>query len=440
MKKIGFWTTLALVVGNIIGAGIFTTSGVLAQKISNPFIFLLAWLVGGVYALSGAVVYGLLSKEMPESGGDYIYLKNTYPPYFAYLFGWSGLFITYTGSIAALAVGAGHYFNDLFPLIDFKANIWQVDLFVTSISINGIRIIALLLIVLFTYINHIGIRTGGGVQFVLSTFILLLMIGFVGAGFVSGAKELILPDQIPLTGAGKFFAALPAVLFTYMGWTTAVYIAGEVEQPGKTIPLALIVGVLMVTVIYFAMNYIFISTVSVSDLAGQVDVVNLVSAKLWGDKISGFVSLMIIVAILSSLNSTILSGPRIYQRMAADNLLWNKARRLHQKYQTPHYALWIQAAWSIVLLLSGTFNELLTMVVAAILVFSILSAIVALKIMFGSSFNIWEWIAAITYICLCFLVLLSILAEHGKGSLWGALLLLVSLPFYFLQTRRSRAQ
>ena len=438
MKKIGFWTTLALVIGNIIGAGIFTTGGYLAEKISNPYFFMLAWVVGGIYALSGAVVYGLLSKEMPENGGDYVYLKNTYHPYFGYLFGWSGLFVTYAGSIAALAIGAAHYFNDLFPLLNLEMPWWQIDIAFTTLSFTGIRFVAFLLIVIFTYINHIGIRSGGGTQFVLTASILLLMVGFIGAGLFSGAQELIIPRLNPVPGTGLFFSALPAVLFTYMGWTTAVYIAGEVDQPGKTVPLALMIGVLIVTVIYFGMNYIFLSTTPAAELAGKVDVVNLVSTKLWGDKISGFITIMIIVAILSSINSTILSGPRIYQRMAADNLLWNKLRRLHQKYQTPYYALWIQAAWSIVLLFSGTFNELLTMVVAAILIFSILSAIVALKIMLKHSFSIWKWIAAITYICLCFLVLLSILAEHGKESLWGALLLLVSLPFYLLQRRRSR--
>lgn len=436
MKKIGFWTALALVIGNIIGAGIFTTTGYLADKITNPKIFLAAWLIGGLYAVCGAFVYGLLARKMPFNGGDYVYLKESFHPYFAYLFGWSGLFITYTGSIAALAIGAAHYCNDLIPQFNLQTILWEVNVFQINIYLDGIRLTAFLLILIFTYINYLGIRSGGGTQFLLTTAIVLLLAGFMAAGFFAGAHSPIVPEQSISAGLTTFFSALPAILFTYMGWTTVVYIAGEVKQPGKTIPIALISGVVIVTALYFGLNYVFLSTAAASEFAGQVNVTSQVADKLWGSGASKFVAAMIVVAILSSLNSTILSGPRIYQTMAKDKYLWKNLGKLHDKYETPHTALWIQAGWSIALLFSGTFNELLTMVVAAILVFSILTAFAAVKIMVRESFKIWYWIAVVTYIILCFLVLLSILIENSTESFWGFLLLLVSLPFYLLQRQK----
>ena len=437
MRKIGFWTALALVIGNIIGAGIFTTTGYLAEKITNPGLFLTAWLAGGLYAVCGAFMYGLLAKKMPVNGGDYVYLKESFHPYFAYLFGWSGLFITYTGSIAALAIGAAHYMNDLTLHYNMQTVLWNLKIFQFNLYIDGIRLAAFLLIVVFTYINYLGIRSGGRTQFLLTTAIVLLLAGFTAAGFYSGAQSPVIPVQSTSAGLTTFFSALPAILFTYMGWTTIVYIAGEVKQPGRTIPSALIIGVVIVTVLYFGLNYVFLSTASAAEFAGQVNVTSQAADKLWGSGASKFVAAMIIIAILSSLNSTILSGPRIYQTMAEDKFLWKNLAKMHDKYETPSTALWIQAGWSAALLFSGTFNELLTMVVAAILVFSILTAFAAVKIMVRESYNIWYWTAAAAYILLCALVLLSILVENPGESFWGFALLLVSLPFYLLQKRSN---
>ena len=436
MNKIGFRTALALVVGNIIGAGIFTTGGYLAAKINQPRLILLAWLLGGIYALSGAFVYAVLAKEMPENGGDYIYLKRNYPPYFAYLFGWSGLFITYTGSIAALAIGAAHYLNVLLPFLNLKQSIFTFSFFSFTVSLNGLRFSALLLILLFTYINHLGLRSGGGMQLLLAFGIMLLLGSFIAAGLAGGATTLIRPLRPAGANTTIFFTALPAVLFTYMGWTTVVYLAAEVRKPGKTIPLALVSGVLMVTLLYLGLNYVLFSALPASALAGQINAVSRVAQTLWGAAAAKVVAFMVIVAVLSSMNSTILSGPRIYRAMAADGYLWKSLTRLHKDQQTPYRALWLQALWAVALLFSGTFNQLLTMVVAAVLIFSVLSAGVGVKILTRGLINPWYWLPTIIYIVLCLLVLFFILLQNGTQSILGFLLLLLSAPFYLWQKHK----
>ncbi len=430
MKKIGFWSALALVVGNIIGVGIFTTSGYLTARIQQSNLIMLAWFIGGIYALCGGFVYGFLAQEMPRRGGDYVYLKTYLHPYFGYLFGWSGLWITYTGSIAALSLGAAHYFFDILPaglLISSASSAFQL------------KSIGLLFLFLFTLINHYGIRSGGKTQIGLSLLIVVGMIVFIVFGYFA-APHMVKPA--PISGQSitlnRFFSGLSAVLFTYMGWTTVVYIADEVKNPKKNIPAAIVSGVLLITALYLAVNFVFLRILTPLQMANKVNVASLVANRLWGVHATQLIAVVIIIAILSSLNSTILSGPRIYQAMARDGYLWHGLAQLHKKYGTPTSALWVQAAWAAVLLLSGTFNQLLSFVVGAILIFSILSALVMVRILIRSHTNSWsKWFTVIIYILLCLLVLITILITQFWQTILGLLILSTSIPFYFFQEKKK---
>ncbi len=438
MKKIGFWTAISLVVGNILGVGIFTTMGYLTNYIHNPYHILLAWLTGAVYAFSGSKVYGLLAQKMPYRGGDYVYLKKHFHPYFSYLFGWSGLFITYTGSIAALGIGAAHYFNELVPCFNLAYEFFSFELLGFTIGLDGFKLFGIMIILLFTHLNYLGIRTGGVTQNVLTGSIVTMMLLFILFGYFSGADQLIpIASDSMTTELSNFFTALVAVLFTFMGWTTIVYIANEIENAERVIPKALVTGTLAVVVLYMAINYVFLSTFPARELTDVINAASKVAGKLWGIEAKLMVAAMILVAILSSLNSTVLSGPRIYQAMAADGYLWQELARMHKRYDTPYHALWAQGLWSGVLLFSGTFNQLLTIVVAAILLFSIFSAIVSLKILISDRIQgIALWIYNIIYLFLCAIILINILINQFLESLIGFLILSISLPFYFYQSKR----
>ena len=431
MKKIGFWTALSLVIGNIIGVGIFTTTGYTASRIGDPQMILWVWAAGALYALSGAMVYGFLAKRMPYSGGDYRYLKEYLPSYFPFLFGWSGLFVTYTGSIAALAIGAASYLDILVPILHLSGSFLFID---------GFKIAAIIFVLIFTVINVLGIRSGGKTQITLTLLIFLLILGFIIAGYLSGAQHLLSAGTSVLVKEfSPFLSALAAVLFTYMGWTTVVYIAEEVQNPRRNIPLALGIGVLLTALLYMGINFIFLSTLPVSEAAGQINVAALSAQKLWGAGVAGLTSAMILIAILSSMNSTILSGPRIFQVMAADGFLWKKLQTEHNKYKTPSTALWIQGFWSVLLLLSGTFDQLLTMVVAVILFFSILTAGIAVKILWRERerFQLLLWAGTVIYIAMCLLIFSTILWTQFLTTLAGVLILSPSIPVYLWQRKRS---
>ncbi len=433
MKKISLAGALSLVIGNIIGVGIFTTTGVLAGHVVSPLWLIAAWLVGGWYAFSGGMVYGFLAQRMPFKGGDYVYLKRYFHPYWSYLFGWSALVITYTGSIAALSIGAAHYLNALWPALHLTQNIIT--------GLDGIKLTALLLIVLFTYINHRGLSSGTKTQLLFSVLIVLMILSFIFGGWLS-AGTLPATNAAHTQSVSEFFKALPLVLFTYMGWTVVVYIADEIKRPERNIPLSIGLGVGLVTLLYVGLNLIFVYAAPLTQLAGKINVSSFVAQTLWGTQVRQLVALMIFVAIVSSLNSTILSGPHIYKAMADDGFLLKQMAVSHRRFRTPSFALWIQAGWAVLLLFSGTFEELLTMVVAAILLFSLFAGVVAVKVLVAEEYQSggWRrWFFVVSYLLLCFLILAHILYAQLSKSLIGFLILSLSYPFYFLQRGKNKS-
>ncbi len=201
----------------------------------------------------------------------------------------------------------------------------------------------------------------------------------------------------------------------------------------------------IVVVLYLGINYIFLSVFSPADLANEINAASKVAKNLWGTKITSVIAAMILIAILSSLNSTVLSGPRIYQAMSADGYLWKKMNKLHKRYNTPHVSLWLQGVWSIVLLLTGSFNQLLAIVVAAILLFSIMSGIIALIILHKNSLRqsinkMYILISGYIYLMLCSLILINILIRNFFESMIGFLILSISIPFYLIQTSNIKGK
>ncbi len=433
MTKIGFWRASSLIVGNMLGVGIFTTAGVVAGHLRQPGWILLAWLIGGAYALNGGMVYGFLARDMPFKGGDYVYLKENFSPFWAYLFGWSALFITYTGSIAALAIGAAHYLNAALPGQPL-GGIWFVGM-------SGIAPVAALLVLIFTYLNYLGLRTGSGTQIALTAAILAAIIFFSLAVWMKAGIRVVAPPAAPQPVWPVLLKSLPAVFFTYMGWTTVVYLADEVQQPRRTIPRALFWGTGVVILLYLGLNYAVLCAMPVRDLAGKLNVVSLITGKYWGNYARLIVSVMILSAILSSLNSTVLSGPHIYQAMARDGFMFRVMQKRHDRYGTPAAALWIQAGWAVLLLFSGTFEQLLQWVVAAILLFSLMADGVALKIFFTKKEEqtVAHLIVMLVYGLLSLVTLGYILYTQTIPSLIGFVLLLLAVPFYLLQKKKAAA-
>ena len=441
MKKLGFFGALSLVVGNIIGVGIFTTTGYMANYIQSPVWMFLAWLIGALYALSGAVVYGILSAHYPLSGGDYQYLKKSVNPLTGYLFGWSAFFVTYSGSIAALSIAGAFYLNGIFTSFDFDTSIINFSFLGIQINLNIIKFIAILIIAAFTWINYRGIVISGKSQIILTAVIFILLIFFSLTGTFSSQADYSLLLQGSGTGQdiSGFFLALIAVLFAYMGWTTAVYVAEEVEEAKSILPKVLITGVIVVGFIYMWINLVYLIAVPLAEMKGIVNIGSAVAVTLWGEHGQIIVSGLILVAVLSSLNSTILSGPRIYMAMGRDGFFSGRPARLHKKYDVPHIAILWQSAWSIILVLTGSFNELLSFVVFIAIIFSIAAALISIKIYLrNNSFFTPTMAGLLFYLIFCILVMINTLWQKPMESLIGLVLVAIAIPFYVWEEKRIK--
>jgi basic amino acid/polyamine antiporter, APA family len=443
LKKLGFIGAISLVIGNIIGVGIFTTTGYMATYIQSPGWMLFAWLVGAIYALSGAVVYGILSAHYPLSGGDYQYLKKSVNPVTGYLFGWSAFFVTYSGSIAALSIAAAIYLNGIFSALDFNTSLINISLLGIQINLNYIKLIAILIIAAFTWINYRGIVVSGKSQIILTAGIFLLLIFFSLTGTFSSHADysLLFQDSGTSQDISGFFLALIAVLFAYMGWTTAVYVAEEVQEAKSILPKALIAGVLVVGFIYIWVNLVYLIAVPLSEMKGIVNIGSAVAVTLWGGYGQIMISGLILIAVLSSLNSTILSGPRIYMAMGRDGFFFGRTAKLHKKYDVPHIAIIWQSVWSIILVLTGSFNELLSFVVFIAIIFSIAAAMISIKIYLkNNSLFTPPMTGILFYLIFCILVMINTLWQKPIESLIGLIIVAIAIPFYVWEENRIKGK
>ncbi len=428
-----------LIVGNIIGIGIFTTTGYIAQYISSASAMISLWIFGGILTFCGGMTYSELSTRFPLAGGDVHFLSRAYHPLLGYLFGWACFVVMYTGSIAVISVGFSQYLLNLFP------DYWQT--FFLSIPIIGyklsaIKILAILIVFLFTYLNTFGIRYGARWQNIFTMTGLLVLFVFISLGFSSDQANWhhffvdvsSKSNSNIISGIG---VALVGIFFTYSGWTVIVYIAGEIKNPAKTIPQSMFLGVFIVTILYILIQIVYILALPVSQMRDIVDIGYQALLILQGNRLSQFFLAMILLAILSTLNATILSGARIYFAMARKKQFPRKIGATHPKHQSPANALWLQFFWSAILILSGSFNQLLTYTVFVMVLFGCLSGIglFLLRRKFGLPASVnpaWGYpVVPIIYVVTTAFILFNTLFSRPVESLLGVGIVLLGVPFYF---------
>ena len=435
-----------LVVGNIIGIGIFTTPGYVANHIPVPGMLLMAWLLGGVIAFLGSVTYSELAAQFPRAGGDYHFLTHAFHPLYGFLFGWAAFLVTYTGSIATLSVGFAHYFMNIFHS---SGKTISPALNVLGWELTPIKLVAIAVTGILTLVNARGLRIGARWQTGLTVLSLATLLGFIVLGGSSNQVQPkylspILPEHVSLELLTGFGVALMGIYFTYSGWTTIVYVAGEVREPGRIIPRAMIMGVVSVTVLYVLINGVYLLAVPISQMKNIVDVGYRALVVLRGERWSLFFSGMIMLAVLSTLNATILSGARIYYAMARDGLFFPGAGLLHPRRQVPVAALWYQFLWSMVLILSGTFNQLLTYTVFVMVGFAASSGIGLFILRHKrngatDAYRAWgyPW-SVLGYVGITVGIMVSVLLNHTWQAGWGVLGTLSGVPVYYLFRKYAR--
>lgn len=350
---------IMLVIANMIGTGVFTSLGYQVGPLPSGFVILVLWLVGGVVALSGAFTYAEIATTLKKSGGEYLYLARIFHPALGFLSGWMSAVVGFAGAISAVAIAIGAYATE-------------------AIGIST-ELIAMASIVLVSAIHWFGVNTGGIAQTILTTIKLSLIAFFCIAPFFFSSTETQV-NFLPQHGdwnlilSSGFATSLVFVVYAYTGWNASAYIAGNLENPKRNLPLSLVAGTLLVVIIYLLLNAMFMYAASFGELDGQNDIGNVVAFKLFGAK-AGFIFAGIFsVALLSTLSAMTIAGPRVTEAMGEDYGLL-KSFTKKNKYEMPYLAILAQGAWAIFLVLVSSFKEIIQYISVSLSIFSMITVI-----------------------------------------------------------------
>ena len=411
-----------LVSGNMIGVGIFTTPGVVAKAFNEPWQVLLAWVAGGVLALAGALSFGELGTMYPEAGGIYVFIREAFGKPWAFISGWIFAAIITPGVIAVLAIGFAAYLG--FP------EGW------------GCKAVAVAAIAVLAGVNYRGVHAGVLVQNATTFGKITAMLGLAFFVLFSGAVS-----ASPPAGAPGFFSlkatalALVPIMYTYSGWNAAVLVGGEIENPSRTIPLGLLWGTLLVTVIYLAMNAFYLAAVPLVEMKGNLVIAETAVRHLWGPAWARFLAVLIAMSSLGCLNATILTGPRIPYVMAQDQLFFKWFGAVDPQYSSPGKAILFQSVWAIILAVTGTFDRLLDWVTVPSLLVSLSCVAGLIRLRFlrpaiPRPYRVWAypWVPLL-FIAIVIWILVVNLVQDPVDSLMGGALIALGVPLYLYWTR-----
>ena len=360
-RQIGLFSAAILVIANMVGTGIFTTSGFIIEELDSPQSMLLCWLVGGIFALCGALCYGELGALFPRAGGEYVFLRESLGKSVGFLSGWISLIVGFSAPIAAASVAFSTYFFQIFSF-SFGPLITLPFLGVNIVTISPLTVLASGLIILFSLLHYRGLLLGSRVQNGLTLLKIILIILFIVAGFWLGkgsASNFSGGLDMSSVFQDKFAISLIFISFAYSGWNAATYLGGEIKNPGRNTPLALIIGTFVVMCMYLFLNMVYIYALPIKEMRGVLEVGAKSAGSLFGEVVSNYVSGAIAVCILSVMSAMIMAGPRVYYAMSRDGVFFDVFRKVHNAHKTPAHSILLQAAIAIVMVISASFDTLL---------------------------------------------------------------------------------
>jgi APA family basic amino acid/polyamine antiporter len=349
---------IMLVIANMIGTGVFTSLGYQVGPLPSGFVILILWLLGGVVALSGAFTYAEIATVLKKSGGEYLYLGKIFHPVFGFLSGWMSAVVGFAGAISAVAIAIGEYATE-------------------AIGIST-KVIAIVAILAVSFVHWFGVKTGGRMQTLLTSLKLSLIIFFCVAPFFITMESKPVIHFLPQPGdwdlilSSGFAVSLVFVVYAYTGWNASAYIAGNLNNPSKSLPTSLILGTLIVTIIYLSLNGMFLYSASFQELQGQNDIGNVVANKLFGEKAGLLFSGIFSFALLSTLSAMTIAGPRVTEAMGEDYTVL-KSFSVKNKYDMPYLAILAQAGWSIFLVLVSSFKEIIQYISVSLSIFTVMT-------------------------------------------------------------------
>ena len=493
VKGLGLTSSTMLVMGSMIGSGIFLVSAEIARDVESPALLIAAWLVTGFMTITAALSYGELAAMMPRAGGQYVYLRESLGPLWGFLYGWTLFLVIQTGTIAAVGVAFGKFLGVFFPSISSahwiaglhtvmpKYHIGPMTLGGMDVGLNTQNLTAILLVIALSIINIFGVKTGAAIQNVFTSAKVAALLGLILVGLFKGREAVALAAnfganfwhnvhgmhalQVGSNGPIAMVGALTIVavaqtgsLFSADAWNNVTFTAGEVINPKRNLPLSLAIGTGTVIALYVACNFVYLN---ILPLAGSVDgatilqrgiqhatedrVATAALSQMFGSIGAGLMAVAILISTFGCNNGLILSGARVYYAMAKDGLFFRKAGKLHPTYKTPAASLMVQMVWICVLCLSGTYSQLLDYVVFAVLVFYILT-IVGIFVLRRTRpdaprpYKAFGYpVLPLIYIAVAIFIDIVLLRYKPQFTWPGLIIVLLGIPVYFAWSKRSRA-
>jgi APA family basic amino acid/polyamine antiporter len=445
IRAIGLGSAILLVVGNVIGSGIFLTTGGMAALIPSASLLLLAWVLGGVLAITGGLTYAEMGGMFPRSGGVYVFLREAYGSLFGFLYGWASLLVIISGSIAAVAVGFAEYLSYFVPVLSTSNVVLSLSAPWGPFTISAGQLVAAASLAVLGAVNYVGVRSGNMVNVVLTVAKVAGLTAIPVMAVVAGTIE---PSYTPVVTpelarpVASFGIAMIAVLWTYESWYYVTYAAGEIKDPQRNVPRALLIGVIVLMVIYVVVNIGYLHALSIEEMAGVTRIAERAASVLMGPAGASFIAATVVISTFGCNAAGMLGGSRVLFAMARERAFLPAASRVHPRYRTPHVAVAALTAWSMVLCLSGTYEQLFTYVMFSSILFSMAAGAALFRLRRTHPNHPRPYVAwGYPVVPLLFVVgsgafVLNTLVERPTESIAGLGLLVLGVPVYWWYSRR----
>ena len=450
VKGLGLLDATTLVMGSMIGSGIFIVAADIGRQVNSPGLLILTWLIAAALTITAALSYGELAAAMPHAGGQYVYLRESFGPLSGFLYGWTLFLVIQTGTIAAVAVAFAKFTGVFLPSISAGHYLLGAG----KIGVTTQQALAIAVLVLLTWVNTRGIRTGARVQNVFTFAKVAALLALVVFGFLLGRNTEAVQANFNdfwrnagwnLHAVRLVGVAMVGALFSSDAWNNVTFTAGEVRNPKRNLPLSLGMGVGIVSALYIACNFVYLNVLPLEAIksAPQDRVATAAAAVIFGPLAVKLMAAAIMISTFGCLNGMILSGARVYYTMALDNVFFRRAGVLHPVHRTPVFSLAIQCAWAIVLTLSGQYNDLLDYVIFAVLLFYILT-IAGVFVLRRTRPDMERPYLAVgypvlpaAYILVAGLIEILLLLYKPNYTFPGLTIVLLGVPVYYFRRRKE---
>lgn len=445
-RDLGAWGAASIVVGTVIGSGIFLVPSTMIQAVGSPKMVFLVWVAGGLLSVFGALTYAELAAALPEAGGEYVFLREAYGPFWGFLYGWTQMWVAKSGSIATLATAFFYYLANFRP--DLERVFYTIPLPLGArggpLEVRYGQFLAMAVILLLAGVNYFGVKFGGWVQIAVTVtkLGLILTIVVIGLGSGQGSAAHYQSGIAVPGGAGGIFVALVAALWAYDGWNNVSMVSSEIRNPQRSLPLALILGTFTVLAVYLLTNAAYFFVLPATQVAASNRVAADMMRQILGNRGADAVSIAAMVSIFAALNGSLLSGARVPYAMARDGLFFRSVSRVNPRYHTPGVSILALSLWSALLVLSGRYEQLFTYVIFAswILYGMTAASVVVLRWKRPELVRPYRTVGypvlPVLFVLGAGCVVFFTLRQSPRESILGLALILLGFPFYLHWKRR----